>query len=80
MCLQQDNKTDYMNEYIKTMQDQIASLKNEVMFLREEVKEKDVFIEQLNNSNNKSSSVLCSALGQNLNFQNMFWDKPLSLK
>ena len=33
-CSQQDNKTDYMNEYIKTMQDQIASLKREVMFLR----------------------------------------------
>ena len=33
-CLQKDNKTDYMNEYIKAMQDQIASLKSEVMFLR----------------------------------------------
>ena len=38
--LQQDNKTDYMNDYIKAMQDQIASLKSEVMFLRVEVKEK----------------------------------------
>ena len=25
---QQDSKTDYMDEYIKAMQDQIASLKN----------------------------------------------------
>ena len=31
-CLQQDNKTDYMNENIKAIQDQIASLKSEVMF------------------------------------------------
>ena len=30
-CLQ-DNKTDYMNEYIKAMQDQIAPLKSETMF------------------------------------------------
>ena len=44
-CLQQDNKTDYMNEYIKAMQDQIASLNSEVMFLRGEVKEKNAFIE-----------------------------------
>ena len=29
-----------MDEYIKAMQDQIASLKSEVMFLRGEVKEK----------------------------------------
>ena len=28
----------------------------------------------------EESSVLCSVLGQNLNFQKMFWDKPLSLK
>ena len=47
LCLQKDNKTDYMNEYIKAMQDQIASLKSEVMFLRREVKEKNAFIEQL---------------------------------
>ena len=39
-CLKQDNKTDYMNEYIKAMQGQIASLKSEVMFRRGEVKEK----------------------------------------
>ena len=38
--LKQDNKTDYMNEYIKAMQGQIASLKSEVMFRRGEVKEK----------------------------------------
>ena len=38
--LQQDNKSDYIDEYIKAMQDQIASLKSEVMFLRGEVKEK----------------------------------------
>ena len=42
--LQQDNKTDYMDEYIKGMQDQIASLKSEVMFLRGEVKEKNASI------------------------------------
>ena len=29
-----------MNEHFKTMQDQIASLKSEVMFFRGEVKEK----------------------------------------
>ena len=39
-CLQQDNKTDYMDEYIKAMQDQIASLKSEAKFVRGEVKEK----------------------------------------
>ena len=48
---QQDNKTDYMDEYSKAMQDQIASLKCKVMFLRGEVKEKNVFIEQINNHN-----------------------------
>ena len=37
---QQDNKTSYMDEYIKAKQHQIASLKSEVMFLRGEVKEK----------------------------------------
>ena len=42
--LQQDSKTDYMDEYIKAMEDQIASLKSEVMFLRGEVKEKNAFI------------------------------------
>ena len=49
--LQQDNKTDYMDEYSKAMQDRIASLKCKVMFLRGEVKEKNVFIEQINNYN-----------------------------
>ena len=39
-CLQQDSKTGYMDEYIKAMQNQIASLKSEAMFLKEEVKEK----------------------------------------
>ena len=43
-----DNKTDYMNEYIMTMQDQIASLKSEVMFLRGEKRKKKAFIEQIN--------------------------------
>ena len=47
LCLQQDNKTDYMNEYIKAMQGQIASLKSEVMFRRGEVKEKKTY--SLNN-------------------------------
>ena len=32
LCLQQDNETDYMNEYSKAMQDQIAPLKSETMF------------------------------------------------
>ena len=49
--LQQDNKTDYMDEYSKAMQDRIASLKCKVMFLRGEVKEKNVLIEQINNYN-----------------------------
>ena len=53
-CLQKNNKTDYMNEYIKAMQDLIASLKSEVMFLRGEVKEKNAFIEQLNNNKNNN--------------------------
>ena len=55
-CLQKDNKTDYMNEYIKAMQDLITSLKSEVMLLRGEVKEKNAFIEQLNNNNNNNSN------------------------
>ena len=60
-CLQKDNKTDYMNEYIKAMQDQIASLKSEVMFLRGEVKEKNAFIEQLNcDIKPKEPSAYCS--------------------
>ena len=54
LSLQQDNKTYYMDEYIKAMQDQIASLKSEVMFLRGEVKEKNAFIEQLYNNNNNN--------------------------
>ena len=41
---------------IKAMLDQIASLKSEVMFLRGEVKEKNAFIEQLNNNNNNNSN------------------------
>ena len=40
LCLKQDNKTDYLNEYIKAMQDQIPSLKSEVMFLITEVKQR----------------------------------------
>ena len=44
-----------MNEYIKAMQDLIASLKSEVMFLRGEIKEKNAFIEQLNNNNNSNN-------------------------
>ena len=56
LCLQQDNKTDYMNEYIKAMQDHIASLKSEVMFLRGEVKEKNPFIAHLNNNNNNNNN------------------------
>ena len=55
-CLQKHNKTDYMNEYIKAIQDQIASLKSGVMFLRGEVKEKNAFIEQLNNNNNNNNN------------------------
>ena len=38
--LQKDNKTDYMDEYIKAMQDQIALLKSEVMLLRGDEKGK----------------------------------------
>ena len=45
-----------MDEYIKATQDQIASLKSEVMFLRGEVKEKNAFIKQLNNNNNNNSN------------------------
>ena len=40
LSLQQDNKTDCMDECIKAMQDQVALLKSEVKFLRGEVKEK----------------------------------------
>ena len=40
LSLQQDSKTDCMDEYIKAMQDQVALLKSEVMFLRGEVKDK----------------------------------------
>ena len=38
--LQQDDKSDYTDEYIKAMQDQVASLKSEVMFLRGELNKK----------------------------------------
>ena len=38
------------------MQDQIASLKSEVILLRGEVKERNVFIEQLNNINNNNNN------------------------
>ena len=44
-----------MDEYIKAMQDKIRCLKSEVMFLRKEVKDKNVFIEQLNNNNNNNN-------------------------
>ena len=37
---QQDSKTDYIDEYIKAMQDQIVSLKSEAMLHRGEVKGK----------------------------------------
>ena len=39
-CLQQDNKTDYMDEYVKATQDQIAPLKIEITFIRGEIKGK----------------------------------------
>ena len=38
--LQQDSKTDFMDEYINAIQNQTASLKSEVMFPRWEVKKK----------------------------------------
>ena len=48
-----------MHGYIKAMQDQIASLKIEVIFLRgevkERVKERNAFIEQLNDNNNNNN-------------------------
>ena len=48
-----------MHGYIKAMQDQIASLKIEVIFLRgevkERVKERNAFIEQLNYNNNNNN-------------------------
>ena len=44
LSLQQDSKTGYMDEYIKAIQDQIPSLKGEVMFLRGKVKGKNAFI------------------------------------
>ena len=57
LCLiLQDNKTDYMNEYMKAMQDHIVSLKCDFMFLRGEVKEKNAFIRQLNNVNNNNNN------------------------
>ena len=49
-----------MDGYIKAMQDQIASLKIEVIFLRgevkERVKERNAFIEQLNYNNNNNNN------------------------
>ena len=45
-----------MNGYINAMQDQIVSLKREAWFLRGEVKEKNAFIEQLNNNNNDNNN------------------------
>ena len=57
LSLQQDSKTDYMDEYIKAMLDQIAPLKSDVMFLRGKVKEKNAFIEQLNNNNNNNNII-----------------------
>ena len=45
-----------MNENIKAIHDQIASLKSEVMFLRGGVKEKNAFIEQVNNKNNNNNN------------------------
>ena len=49
-----------MHGYIKAMQDQIASLKIEVIFLRgevkERVKERNAFIEQLNDNNNNNNN------------------------
>ena len=57
-CLQHDNKSDYIDEYIKAMQDLIASLKSEVMFFRGEVKEKNTFIELQNNNNNSNIIII----------------------
>ena len=49
-----------MDGYIKAMQDQIASLKIEVIFLRgevkERVKERNAFIVQLNDNNNNNNN------------------------
>ena len=56
--LQQHNKIHYIDEYIKAIQDQFASLKSEVMFLRGELKEKNAFIEQLNSNNNNNSNII----------------------
>ena len=39
-------------------------LKSEVMFLREEVKDKNVFIEQLNNNNNNHVALKFLAEGE----------------
>ena len=50
------SKTDCIDEYIKAMQEQIALLKSEVILLRGEVKERNVFIEQLNNINNNNNN------------------------
>ena len=49
-----------MDGYIKAMQDQTASLKIEVIFLRaevkERVKERNAFIVQLNDNNNDNNN------------------------
>ena len=71
-CLQQDNKTDYINEYIKAMQDQIASLKSEVMFLRGEAKEKNAFTEQLNNNNDNNNNKIIINNNNNNNNNNTY--------
>ena len=55
--LQQDRKTDFINEYLKAMHDQITPLKSELMFFRREVKEKNAFIEQLNKNNNNNNNI-----------------------
>ena len=46
-CLQKDNKTDYMNEYIKAMQNLIASLKSEVNSNN-----------NINNNNNNNNNII----------------------
>ena len=59
-----------MDEYIKAMQDQIASLKSDVMFLRGEVKEKNAFIEQLYNNNNNINNNNNNIINRNNNSDN----------
>ena len=48
---QQGNKTNYMDEYIKAMQDQIALFKSEFMFLRGELKGNNNNNDNNNNNN-----------------------------